>query len=139
MYVASNISKPKEWLHKYIFYKGNVQVDKCIQWYSWHYFTYCYIVPLAALFGNITTNHPRRIGNIDPNCDVIECVSSKYKDLLRFIVMKHYILINHYIYLKRTHISTHRHISRYWWLFSHLENTCYKNWSVLRWCLNLKN
>lgn len=33
----------------------------------------------AALFGNITTNHPRRIGNIDPNCDVIECVSNAFK------------------------------------------------------------
>nr|XP_022287394.1 pyruvate dehydrogenase (acetyl-transferring) kinase isozyme 2, mitochondrial-like isoform X4 [Crassostrea virginica] len=32
----------------------------------------------AALFGNIT-NHPRRIGHIDPNCDVIECVSNAFK------------------------------------------------------------
>ncbi|XP_065942038.1 pyruvate dehydrogenase (acetyl-transferring) kinase isozyme 2, mitochondrial isoform X4 [Magallana gigas] len=32
----------------------------------------------AALFGNIS-NHPRRIGHIDPNCDVIECVSNAFK------------------------------------------------------------
>lgn len=32
----------------------------------------------AALFGNIAT-HPRRIGHIDPNCDVIECVSNAFK------------------------------------------------------------
>ncbi|XP_061178227.1 pyruvate dehydrogenase (acetyl-transferring) kinase isozyme 2, mitochondrial-like isoform X2 [Saccostrea echinata] len=31
----------------------------------------------AALFGNIT-NHPRRIGHIDPNCDVIECVKNAF-------------------------------------------------------------
>lgn len=32
----------------------------------------------AALFGNIS-NHPRRIGHIDPNCDVKECVSNAFK------------------------------------------------------------
>ncbi|XP_048727941.1 pyruvate dehydrogenase (acetyl-transferring) kinase isozyme 2, mitochondrial-like isoform X2 [Ostrea edulis] len=32
----------------------------------------------AALFGNMA-NHPRRIGHIDPNCDVIECVTNAFK------------------------------------------------------------
>lgn len=89
--------------------------DKCIQVVLLT--TYYHFVPVAALFGNIS-NHPRRIGHIDPNCDVIECVSSKYKDLLRCVVMKCFILLNLSIY-KRTHNYIHTHISKNWRFFSH--------------------
>lgn len=58
---------------------------------------YYYFVFLVVLFGNIL-NYFRRIGYIDFNCDVIECVLSKYKDLFRCVVMKCFILMNLFIY-----------------------------------------
>lgn len=84
--------------------------------------TYYHFVPLAALFGNIS-NHPRRIGHIDPNCDVIECVSSKYKDLLRCVVMKCFILMNLSIY--KEHIIIYIYTLEKQTIFK--EKSCYKN------------
>lgn len=73
---------------------------------------YYYFVFLVVLFGNIL-NYFRRIGYIDFNCDVIECVLSKYKDLFRCVVMKCFILMNLFIY-KRIYNYIYIYISKNW-------------------------
>lgn len=76
---------------------------------------YYYFVFLVVLFGNIL-NYFRRIGYIDFNCDVIECVLSKYKDLFRCVVMKCFILLNLFIY-KRIYNYIYIYISKNWRFF----------------------